>query len=93
MEWRRNKVLELSSQDFTQSDIATVLHVTQPTVNKDLAHIRREAQENLQNHIQEKLPQEYQRCLTGLNQVLKRCWYIVNKPNTDDKTNCRQLQS
>jgi hypothetical protein len=32
------------------------------------------------------VPEEYQRCLTGLNQVLKTCWYIVNKPNTDDKT-------
>jgi hypothetical protein len=28
--------------------------------------------------------QEHQRCLAGLNQVLKTCWYI--KPNTDDKT-------
>jgi hypothetical protein len=28
VEWRRNKVLELSSHGHTQSDIATVLHVT-----------------------------------------------------------------
>jgi predicted transcriptional regulator len=58
VEWRRrNKVLELSSQGFTQSDIATVLHVTQPTVDKDLAHIRREAQESLHKHIHETVPE------------------------------------
>ena len=39
-------------------------------------------------HIQKTLPDEYHRCLTGLNQVLKTCWYIVNKPNItpEDKT-------
>jgi predicted transcriptional regulator len=79
IEWRRNNVLELSSQGFTQSDIATVLHVTQPTVNKDLARIRREAQENLQNHIHETISQEYQKAMTGINQVLRMCWGIVSK--------------
>jgi hypothetical protein len=40
----------------------------------------------MQEHIQKRLPEEYQRCLTGLNEVLKTCWYIVNKPGTDDRT-------
>jgi predicted transcriptional regulator len=83
IEWRRNKVLELSSQGFTQSDIATVLQVTQPTVNKDLAHIRREAQENLQHHIHETIPQEYQK-------VLRMCWSIVSKTE-DEKTKLQAL--
>jgi ribosomal protein L12E/L44/L45/RPP1/RPP2 len=30
-------------------------------------------------HIQDKLPEEYQNCMTGINQVLKICWDIVNK--------------
>jgi predicted transcriptional regulator len=85
VEWRRNKVLELSSQGFTQSDIATVLHVTQPTVNKDLAHIRREAQENLQKHIHETIPEEYQKAMTGINQVLSMTWSIISKTE-DEKT-------
>jgi hypothetical protein len=62
------------------------LQVSLGTVNRDLSILRKQAKDNLQRHIQEKLPQEYQRCLTGLNQVLKTCWYIANKPNTDDKT-------
>ena len=90
MEWLRNKVLELSSQGFTQSDIATVLHVTQPTVNKDLAHIRREAQENLQKHIHETIPEEYQKAMTGINQVLSMTWSIISKTE-DEKTRLQAL--
>jgi predicted transcriptional regulator len=90
VEWRRNKVLELSSQGFTQSDIATVLNVTQPTVNKDLAHIRREAKENLQKHIHESIPEEYQKAMTGINQVLRMTWSIISKTE-DEKTRLQAL--
>jgi hypothetical protein len=41
----------------------------------------------LQKHIQDKLPEEYQNCMTGINQVLKICWEIVTKSrnvNNDD---------
>ena len=78
--------MELNSQGYSQPEIAKVLQVSIGTVNRDLSIIKQKAKENLQKHIQEKLPEEYQRCLTGLNQVLKTCWYIVNKPYTDDKT-------
>ena len=44
-----------------------------------MGYLRNEAQENLKSHIQDKLPEEYQNCMTGINQVLKICWEIVNK--------------
>ena len=31
-------------------------------------------------HIQDKLPEEYQNCMVGINQVLKICWEIVINP-------------
>jgi hypothetical protein len=34
---------------------------------------------NQVNLPQETLPEEYQNCMTGINQVLKLCWEIVNK--------------
>jgi predicted transcriptional regulator len=90
LEWRRNKVLELSSQGLTQSDIATVLKVTQPTVNKDLTFIKKQATANLQRHVQETLPHEYQKCMVGINQVLKMCWSIISR-EVDDKTKLQAL--
>jgi hypothetical protein len=35
----------------------------------------------LKSHIQRKLPEEFQRCLTGMNQVLKLSWQIANNNN------------
>ena len=86
LEWRRSKVLELNSQGHSQPEIPKILQVSLGTVNRDLSIVRQKTRENLQKHIQEKLPQEYQRCLVGLNQVLKTCWNIINKPSADDKT-------
>jgi len=34
-------------------------------------------------HIQQKLLGEYQRCLTGINQVLKLSWQIANNANVN----------
>jgi predicted transcriptional regulator len=85
-EWRRSKVLELNSQGYSQPETAKILQVSLGTVNRDLSIIRQQARKNIQEHIQKRLPEEYQRCLTGLNEVLKTCWSIVHKPDTDDKT-------
>jgi predicted transcriptional regulator len=78
LEWRRSKVLELSSQGHSQPEIARILRISQPTVNRDVGYLRGQARQNLQKHIQDKLPEEYQNCMTGINQVLKICWEIVN---------------
>src|SRR6186713_3337190 len=41
-------------------------------------------------HIQETLPHEYQKCMTGINQVLKICWSNLIK-EVDDKTKLQAL--
>ena len=60
VQWRRAKVLELSSQGYTQIEIATQLQVDEPTISRDMALLRQEAQENLQHHIHEEVPEDYQ---------------------------------
>ena len=91
IEWRRSKVLELNSQGHSQPEISRILHVSLGTVNKDLSYLRQQAHYNLQTHIQQKLPEEFQNCMTGLNQVLKICWEIVNKSrNVNNNDNSSQ---
>ena len=43
VQWRRAKVLELSSQGYTQIEIAAQLQVDEPTVSRDMAFLRHEA--------------------------------------------------
>jgi hypothetical protein len=87
IEWRRDKVLELSSQGHSQREIADTLHVNKSIISRDIAYLRQQAQDNLKMHIQDKLPEEYQNCMTGINQVLKICWDIVNKSRNVNNDN------
>jgi IS30 family transposase len=78
VDWRRNKVQQLLVRGYSQWDVAEELQIDQSTVSRDIQYLRQQAQENVQKHIQQKLPEEYQRCLTGMNQVLKLSWQIAN---------------
>jgi hypothetical protein len=90
IEWRRDRVLELSSQGFSQSDIATVLQVDKSIISRDAAYLRRQAMDNLQHHIHETIPAEYEKSMNSLNQVLRLTWAIVSK-TPDEKTRLQAL--
>src|SRR5215208_635582 len=85
IDWRRAKVLELSSQGYSQIEIATHLQVDETIISKDVAHLRQQAQENLQHHIPEVVPEEYQKCMVGMKQNLKHVLKIA-ETTTDPKT-------
>jgi transposase len=61
LQWRRKKVLELSSQGHSQPEIATILQVGLGTVSR--RYLREQAHENLRTHINDRLPEEYQKCM------------------------------
>jgi hypothetical protein len=54
-----------------------MLRVGAATIGRDLAYLNKQARESLQVHIQERLPEQYQKCLNGFAQVLKMAWNIV----------------
>ncbi|HKI09140.1 MAG TPA: hypothetical protein VKA09_12150 [Nitrososphaeraceae archaeon] len=72
LEWRRANVLELSSEGYTQREMASKLQVDLAAVNRDIQFLRQQAQENLQKHIHETVPEEYQRCMVGMKRNLKQ---------------------
>ncbi|MGA9841720.1 MAG: hypothetical protein WBQ25_05345 [Nitrososphaeraceae archaeon] len=78
-------------QGQNQYDIAEVLQISQPTISRDVKYLRSKAKEEIKLHINEKLPQEYQRCLTGINQVLKIAWDIANKLPQDNRLKLQAL--
>jgi transposase len=85
IDWRRAKLLELSSQGYTEREIAEELQpISSVTVHRDLTHLRQQAQKSLQKHIHEVVPEEYQKGMTGLRQNLKRVLEIAETA-TDPK--------
>ena len=90
IEWRKSQVLELSSQGYTEREIASRLQVHCKTVHRDLVYLNKQARENLQHHIHETIPAEYQKSMNSLNQVLRMSWSIVGKTE-DEKTRLQAL--
>src|SRR5919202_5742075 len=83
IEWRRSKVQELSSQGHNQSEISRILQISQPTINRDMSYLRQQAKDNIKEYIDERLPEEYEKCLVGLTAITKEAWNAANQ--TEDK--------
>ena len=71
IEWRRLQVLELSSKGYHQSDIARKLQIDKSIISRDVSHLRTQAKENIKNYINERLPEEYEKCLVGITSIMK----------------------
>lgn len=48
-----------------------------------VAYLRRQAKNNIKRYIDERLPEEYEKCLVGLNAITKEAWNTANQ--TEDK--------
>ena len=77
IEWRRSKILELSSDGYNQREISQKLQITKSVVNRDVIFLRKQARESLQYHIQDRIPEEYQNCMTGMKRNLKQTLEIA----------------
>jgi sigma-70-like protein len=85
LEWRRSKVLELSSEGRSQSDIARILQISPATINTDIQFLKQEAKVNIRKYIDERLPFEYHKCLVGLDAIVCRMSDIVNNTESDSR--------
>ena len=74
IQWRRSKVTELDSQGHSQPEMASILQVSIGTVNRDLSYLRQQAKSNIRRYIDERLPEEYEKCLVGLTAILREAW-------------------
>jgi Trp operon repressor len=71
LERRRDKILGLSSQGLSQREIAQILQISIGTVNRDISYLRQHAKDKIKKYIDERLPEEYEKCLVGLTSILK----------------------
>ncbi len=66
VEWRRAKVLEMISKGNSQTEIAGILQVDLSIISRDVSYLRQQAKQNIKKYIDERLHEEYEKCLTGL---------------------------
>jgi riboflavin biosynthesis pyrimidine reductase len=89
IEWRRAKVLELSSQGHSQREIADTIHVGIGTINRDMAYLRlkthssRESQNSHPRQTSRRISKVYDRNKPGVENMLE----IVNKSRIANNDN------
>jgi hypothetical protein len=92
IEWRRNKVFELSVKGFSQAEIGRMLEIHKVTISRDISYLREESKKSIKEHLEDKLPLEYNKCISGLEQIIKEGWIIATQ--ADKKGDTREkLQS
>ena len=79
IEWRRSKVLELSSKGNSQTEICIILNIPKSTINRDINYLRTVAKKNIKEHIEERLPYEYEQCLQGMTYIIQQAWTLSQK--------------
>ena len=71
------------SKGDSQSEIAKVLQVDLSIISRDVYFLRQQAKSNIKRYIDERLPEEYEKCLVGLNAITKEAWNTAR--STEDK--------
>ncbi|MFL6418376.1 MAG: hypothetical protein ACJ71P_03025 [Nitrososphaeraceae archaeon] len=90
IEWRRTKVMELLSKgENNQSGIARILQVDKSIICRDIAYLRHQTKTNIKRYIDERLPEEHEKCLVGLNAITREAWNAAQ----DTEDNREKLQA
>ena len=90
MAWRRNKVKELLTRGYAQYEIANVLHISQPTISRDIHYIQKEIRKSAENYA-EHLFEIYRNTLLGMDEVIKKLWGTIDSPRTDAKERIKAI--
>ena len=87
---RRDRVLELTSQGYSQRQIANILQVGHSTVGNDVTFLRQKAKENIKSYVDERLPEEYEKCLVGITSIIREALTTSHKTQ-DNKERIQAL--
>jgi hypothetical protein len=92
IEWRRAKVMELLSKgESNQSHIARVLQVDKSVICRDITALNQQSKEDIKKYVDEKLPNEYEKCLVGLTAILRESWDMAQQPDIDRREKIQAL--
>jgi transcriptional regulator len=77
LEWRRSKVVEMRARGLSYQEIARELQVSKASIVSDVQYLREQAKGTIKEYTTEYLPEQYQLCLTALDEIIKRAFEIL----------------
>jgi hypothetical protein len=89
LQWRRQRVLALLAEDYSQNEIASILQVRAASISKDVAYLKDQSRLLLRIHLKQTFPLEYQQALINLKSIRRQAREMLKKPETDDRVKAR----
>jgi IS30 family transposase len=77
IEWRHSQVIQLAADGYSEREIAAQLHLSQPTIHRDIATLRQQAKNDIHKYITDQVPFEYKKTLAGLEGIIKYMSCII----------------
>ncbi len=70
--------MEMRAKGMSQIEIARELQVSKASIGTDVQYLREQAKGTIKEYATEYLPEQYQVCLTALDEIIKRAFDILN---------------
>ena len=85
LEWRRETLLALLAEDYSQNEIASILQISPASISKDVAYFKDQSRLLLRIHLKQTFPLEYQQALINLKSVRREARDMLRKSETDER--------
>ena len=82
----------MRTKGMSQIEIARQLQVSDSSISSDVQYLREQAKESIKEYATEYLLEQYQVCLTALDEIIKRAFDILeNSPDNREKLQAMEL--
>lgn len=88
--WRRNKVKELITRGYSQFEISRELHISQPTISRDVQYLEKGFAKSPKNY-SKRLYSTFESTMMGYDELIKKLWTIIDSKRTDDKERIKAI--
>ncbi len=86
VEWRRDQVQQLLAKGhYSHREIPSILQIPKSTISRDIQYLNQYAKNSIKKYIDERLPEEYEKCLVGLTAILREAWNASQQTKTQEK--------
>jgi hypothetical protein len=91
--FRRSEVLRLLSRGYSGADIVKEFKykVDKSTISLDIQYIREQAKVNIQEFINEKVPEEVEKAFCSYDNIIKSAWRVADGSIADQRTKLQAL--
>ena len=83
---------ELLIRRYSQYEISSTLHISQPTISRDIDFIRNQTSSAANRELAQRMCYEQQNGLDGVRELMKNLWLIIDNPKIEVKERIKAMK-